>query len=295
MVAHIYLLEAHTLSACWKMARFDGKVALVTGSSNGIGRATAILFAKDGAKVTITGRDIAALTETKTECMKAGAKEDDILMIAGDITNEEVRNELVDKTIAKFGKLNILVSNHGGSQFEFNQDGSWNMDAFDPILDQNTKSTLALCLKAYTHLKESKGDIVLVGSIVSMMAAGEVLFYALSKAAISHLTTMLGYRFAKDDVRVNCVNPGIVSTTFLQKLGVPPETSKKMEKFFASNSIPMGRAGVPKDIAEPIAFLADRNASGYITGQSIVADGGATLQHSMVTHTFAEVMKQVGN
>uniref|UniRef100_A0A915CJP4 Uncharacterized protein n=2 Tax=Parascaris TaxID=6254 RepID=A0A915CJP4_PARUN len=227
--------------------------------------------------------------------MKAGAKEDDILAIAGDITKEEVRNELVDKTIAKFGKLNILVSNHGGSQSEFNQDGSWNMEVFDPTIDQNVKSTIALCMKAYTHLKESKGDIVLVGSIASTMASGELLFYALSKAAISHLATVLGYRFAKDDIRVNCVNPGLVSTTFMQKLGVLPETSRKLENFFASNCIPMRRAGAPKDIAEPIAFLADRNASGYITGQSIIADGGATLQHSMITFNFTEVIKQIGN
>uniref|UniRef100_A0A9J2P7C5 Uncharacterized protein n=1 Tax=Ascaris lumbricoides TaxID=6252 RepID=A0A9J2P7C5_ASCLU len=238
--------------------------------------------------------------ETKTECMKAGAKEDDILMIAGDITNEEVRNELVDKTIAKFGKLNILVSNHGGSQFEFNQDGSWNLDAFDPTIDQNAKSTLALCLKAYTHLKESKGDIVLVSSIASTMATSGMLFYAMSKAAISHMAKILSYRFAKDDVRVNCVNgqhssPGLISTTFMQKLGVRPETSRKVEQFYADNTIPMRRTGTPKDIAEPIAFLVDRNVSGYITGQSIIVDGGAMIQHSMITHSLVDVVKHMDN
>uniref|UniRef100_F1L0J0 Tropinone reductase 2 n=1 Tax=Ascaris suum TaxID=6253 RepID=F1L0J0_ASCSU len=229
--------------------------------------------------------------------MKAGAKEDDILMIAGDITNEEVRNELVDKTIAKFGKLNILVSNHGGSQFEFNQDGSWNLDAFDPTIDQNAKSTLALCLKAYTHLKESKGDIVLVSSIASTMAlqTSGMLFYAMSKAAISHMAKILSYRFAKDDVRVNCVNPGLISTTFMQKLGVRPETSRKVEQFYADNTIPMRRTGTPKDIAEPIAFLVDRNVSGYITGQSIIVDGGAMIQHSMITHSLVDVVKHMDN
>uniref|UniRef100_A0A915CLA4 Uncharacterized protein n=1 Tax=Parascaris univalens TaxID=6257 RepID=A0A915CLA4_PARUN len=98
------------------------------GSSNGIGRATAVLFAKEGAKITIAGRDLTALAETKAECLKAGAKESEILVTSGDLMEEKIRMELIDKTLEQFGKLDILVGNHGGALVECKEDGSWNIE-----------------------------------------------------------------------------------------------------------------------------------------------------------------------
>ncbi|VDM50700.1 unnamed protein product [Toxocara canis] len=127
------------------------------------------------------------------------------MMIAGDMTDEAVPNELVEKTINKFGKLDILVGNHGGSFVESNEDGSWNISTFDPTFHQNTKSTLAICLKALPHLKETKGSIVLISSIAAIMSVDFSPFYAMAKAALDHLTRILAYRHAKDGVRVNCI------------------------------------------------------------------------------------------
>uniref|UniRef100_F1LD98 3-oxoacyl-[acyl-carrier-protein reductase n=1 Tax=Ascaris suum TaxID=6253 RepID=F1LD98_ASCSU len=274
------------------MGRFDGKVAIITGSSTGIGRATAVLFAKEGAKITITGRNLAALAETKAECIKAGAKESEILVTSGDMMEEETRKELIDKTLDKFGKLDILVSNHGGAFIECKEDGSWNIDTFDSTFNQNTKSTLDLCLKAEPHLKKTKGDIVLVSSIGADMAVTWNPFYAMAKISLCHLTSILGYRLAKDGVRVNCVKPGFIVTPFYSRLGFTPELTEKVAQFHANRTIPMGRTGTCEEIAEPIAFLADRKVSGYMTGQSITVDGGVTLQHGATTYSFEDIMKQ---
>uniref|UniRef100_A0A915CA62 Uncharacterized protein n=1 Tax=Parascaris univalens TaxID=6257 RepID=A0A915CA62_PARUN len=273
------------------MGRFDGKVAIITGSSSGIGRATAVLFAKEGAKITIAGKDLAAV-ETGAECIKAGAKESEILVTSGDLMEEKVRKELIDKTLEKFGKLDILVGNHGGALVECKEDGSWNIDTFDPTFNQNTKSTLDLCLKAEPHLKKTKGDIVLVSSAGADMSVTWNPFYAMAKISLCHLTRILGFRLAKDGVRVNCIKPGIIVTPFYAKLGLTPESTDKMAKFHANHSIPMGRTGTWEEIAEPIAFLADRKASGYMTGQSITVDGGAILQHAMSTYSFNDIMKR---
>uniref|UniRef100_A0A915CAY5 Uncharacterized protein n=1 Tax=Parascaris univalens TaxID=6257 RepID=A0A915CAY5_PARUN len=273
------------------MGRFDGKVAIITGSSSGIGRATAVLFAKEGAKITIAGKDLAAV-ETGAECIKAGAKESEILVTSGDLMEEKVRKELIDKTLEKFGKLDILVGNHGGALVECKEDGSWNIDTFDPTFNQNTKSTLDLCLKAEPHLKKTKGDIVLVSSAGADMSVTWNPFYAMAKISLCHLTRILGFRLAKDGVRVNCIKPGIIVTPFYAKLGLTPESTDKMAKFHANHSIPMGRTGTWEEIAEPIAFLADRKASGYMTGQSITSMEEFTLQHAMSTYSFDDIMKR---
>lgn len=264
------------------MGRFDNKVSIITGSSNGIGKATAILFAKEGSKVTITGRNVEALQATKEECIKVGAKEEDILDIIGDITTEEVQNELINKTIEKFGKLDILVNNHGGIRHETNKEGEWNIETFDAVIDQNCKSTLAMCLKAIPHLKITKGNIVNVSSIASNVPLDRYPFYGMAKSAMDQLTRMLAYKYAAFGIRTNAINPGSIETTIAEKIGVPPEVSKKMKDIVSVEGIPMQRVGVPEEIAQPIAFLADDTTSSYMTGQTMIVDGGLTLDYAIL-------------
>ncbi|GMS91407.1 hypothetical protein PENTCL1PPCAC_13582, partial [Pristionchus entomophagus] len=141
-----------------KMSFFSGKVVIITGSSNGIGRGTAVLFAKQGAKVTITGRNAASLTETKKQCLQAGAKPENIQEITGDLTNESFCGKLISATIDKFGKLDVLVNNAGGGSLE--DFGKRVEDTpvaeFDRMMDLNVKPVLRLSQLSVPHLEKTK-------------------------------------------------------------------------------------------------------------------------------------------
>ncbi|EGT43701.1 hypothetical protein CAEBREN_06008 [Caenorhabditis brenneri] len=221
------------------MSRFTGKTALVTGSSNGIGRATAVLFAKEGAKVTITGRNAQRLEETRQKILKAGVPEDHVLSIVCDLNTEEGQDELINSTIQRFGKLDILVNNAGAA---FNDDQyktgiEQDISVYDKVMQINMRSVVTLTQKAEKYLIEAKGEIINVSS----MAAGPQ-----------------GYcRFI--------------------------ESHKEC--------LPSGKVGQPNDIANIIAFLADRSVSSYIIGQTIAADGGSTLVMGMQAHDMMDILK----
>ncbi|GMS93537.1 hypothetical protein PENTCL1PPCAC_15712, partial [Pristionchus entomophagus] len=142
-----------------------------TGSSNGIGRATAVLFSKHGAQVTITGRNAETLEDTKQLCLRAGAKADDILELLGDVTDESFLVRLVSETVAKFGRIDVLVNNAGGTSMA--QFGKGILDIpiaeFDKMMDLNVKSVLRLSQLASSHLEEKKGAIVNVSSVFATL------------------------------------------------------------------------------------------------------------------------------
>ncbi|CAO4378079.1 unnamed protein product [Caenorhabditis nigoni] len=276
--------------------RFSGKVALVTGSSNGIGRGTAILFAQEGAKVTITGRNAQRLEETKQEILKSGISEDHVLAIATDLATEEGQDKLINETIKKFGRLDILVNNAGAA---FNDDKGvvgvdQNVSVHDKIMQINLRSVVTLTQKAKKHLVEAKGEIVNVSSIgAGPQAQPTFLYYAMSKAALDQYTRSAAIDLIQHGVRVNSVSPGAVVTGFGEAMGMPSGMHEKYEKFMETHKecIPSGSIGKPIDIANIIAFLADRNLSSYIIGQSIVADGGSSLVMGMQAHNMMDILK----
>nr|CDJ94200.1 Short-chain dehydrogenase reductase SDR domain containing protein [Haemonchus contortus] len=264
------LCHSPSLSLKKKMVgRFEGKVVIVTGSSNGIGRATAVLFAEEGAKVTITGRDDKALAETRKEMQVVGAKKEDIVAIQGDLIDEVIQKKIIDATIEQFGKIDILVNNAGGtapsntSTHGFDQ----TMETYDYVMNLNTKVVLSLTKRALPHLIASKGEIVMVSSIAGLpFALPGLPYYSMSKAALEQLTKSLAVKYIADGVRVNSVNPGAISTTIMQKQGLSEENARKAEAAVSSNRtlIPAGRIGAARDVAEAIAFLADRRVSSFI-------------------------------
>uniref|UniRef100_A0A915AXX2 Uncharacterized protein n=1 Tax=Parascaris univalens TaxID=6257 RepID=A0A915AXX2_PARUN len=276
------------------MGRFDGKVAIVTGSTSGIGRATAILFAKEGAKVTITGlpNETANAEEVKDECLNVGANTTDILIVLGDIKDPEIQDKIIDDTISTFGKLDILINNHGGGGRQKNEDGSWIVENFDSIMDLNCKSVISMCMKALPHLKATNGDIVNTSSISAVTASKNVPFYSISKGALDHFTRLLAFDLAPHGVRVNTVNPGAVDTHVLQRAGLSSEQEAKVLEYTSKTSIPIGRPATPLEIAQPILFLADRNLSGYITGHNLIVDGGATLQVAIASFDVSNLLKK---
>lgn len=277
------------------MARFSNKVAIVTGSSSGIGRSTAVLLAKEGAKVTVTGRNPEKLRETVDEILKNGGKSEDINIVVGDLTESDCQADLVKSTLERFGKIDILINNAGAAFADPSgkigvQSG---IGLFDQMLKLNLRSVVELVQKCRPHLIASKGDIVNVSSI----AAGPSPFvyytyYGVAKAGLDQLTRCLSLELIEHGVRVNSVSPGLISTGFLNAVGMPSEAVKKTEDYYSSHRdcIPAGRPGKPEEIATLIAFLADKNSSAYIIGQSIVIDGGTSLALGMPSHDLSKVL-----
>ncbi|KAK5964364.1 DeHydrogenases Short chain [Trichostrongylus colubriformis] len=277
------------------VGRFTGKVVIVTGSSNGIGRATAVLFAEEGAKVMITGRNEEALATTRKEMENVGAKVEDIVAVQGDLIDEHVQKKLIDATIEAFGKIDILVNNAGGTAPSNTSASGFDqtMETYDYVMNLNTKVVLALTKRALPHLIASKGEIVMVSSIAALpLAIPRFPYYGMSKAALDQLTKALAAQYILQGVRVNSVNPGIISTTIMQKQGLSEEVSRKAEAAIASNTalVPAGRVGTAHDVAQAIAFLSDRRCSSFIVGHSLIVDGGSSMMCPLFAVNMAEAL-----
>lgn len=263
--------------------RFAGKVAIITGSSFGIGRETALLFAKEGAKVTVTGRSEERLQGTKKTLTDAGIPEKNFLIVLADITTSSGQDSLITQTLKKFGKINILVNNAGasvpdaGKQFGVSQ----SVETFEQNMKLNVQSVIEMTQKIRPHLAKTKGDIVNVSSIVALnFGWARSPYYPLAKAALDQYTRSSAIDLISEGIRVNTVNPGIVQTGFHEAAtGLSADASQKFYNDMGSNTnaIPVGFSGRPDHIAKAIAFLADRDSSEYIIGQNIVADGGTSL------------------
>ncbi|CCD67489.1 DeHydrogenases, Short chain [Caenorhabditis elegans] len=279
------------------MARFSGKVALVTGSSNGIGRAAALLFAQQGAKVTITGRNAERLEETRQAILKSGVPAENVLAIAADLATDQGQTDLINGTLQKFGRLDILVNNAGAAVND--PQGRMGIDQqiedFDKTFQINMRSVVTLVQKAKEHLIKTKGEIINVSSIGGgPHAQPDMMYYGMSKAALDQFTRSTAITLIQHGVRVNSVSPGGVYTGFGEAMGFPPGALEKIMKYFESHKecVPCGHMAQPIEIAQVIAFLADRTMSSYIIGQSIIADGGSSLLMGMQAHDMMEILKQ---
>ncbi|RCN42942.1 oxidoreductase, short chain dehydrogenase/reductase family protein, partial [Ancylostoma caninum] len=271
----------------------------LSGSSSGIGAATAVLFARDGAKVTITGRNQDGLQATKKAMLEAGGKEDDVNVVVADVTDALGREQIVSSTVQKFGQIDILVNN-AGAAFR-SESGSMGLDAGTDVLEKtmqlNLYSVVELIQLARPHLVKSKGEIVNVSSMAGQpVAFSNLPYYAATKAALDQVSRAIAIELIAQGVRVNTVRyrhhttnrpitavvgvaPGAVVTRFGQNMGLTDELTEKLYAYYASNRgvLPCGKVAEPADIASIIAFLADRSQSSYIVGQTIVADGGSVL------------------
>lgn len=249
------------------MSDFQDKVAIVTGGGAGIGLATAKAFADEGAKVLITGRRAAALEEiTRTNPNLAG--------IAADASDPGSATAVVARAIELWGRLDIIVNNAG--------DGAVGpMEQVSPeriaqIFAVNVIYPGALTAAALPHLETSQGLIVNLSSTYGSKAGAPLSYYAASKAAVEHLTRCWALEFAARKVRVNAIASGPVETTFMNKqMGLPDEVIDAI-KAHELGVIPLGRRGMPDDVAAWIVTLA-RPALGWVTGQVIAVDGGLQI------------------
>ncbi|CAI5437934.1 unnamed protein product [Caenorhabditis angaria] len=275
------------------MPRFSNKVAIITGSSNGIGRATAIILAKDGAKVTITGRNAERLEETKQQLLAAGVSADNINSVVADVTTSAGQNQIINSTIQKFGQLDILINNAGAA---FNDPTGvtgirQNIELFDKTININLKSVIKLTQLARPYLEKTQGDIRYRNLNFSTPPSPTT---PIAKAALGQFSRNAAIELIEHGIRVNCVNPGSVDTGFMGAMDIPDAAKNKVYDFMMTDkhSLPVRKIGKPEDIGHLIAFLADKTVSSYIIGQTITADGGTTLINAMNSHDFFEMLQK---
>lgn len=247
----------------------SGKVILVTGASSGIGADAAIHLSKLGANVAIVGRDSGKLHGVAQQIIQAGSPEP--LEIVADVTKDT--DKIINSTIQKFGKLDVLVNNAGIAKFS--QEPLGTLEIYDSIMDTNVRSVLALTKAAVSHLEKTKGNIINVSSIAGSIVIPTGTAYAMSKAALDHFTRNAAIELAPKGIRVNAVNPGAIDTPILTRSGLDEEGRKQfLER--CKTTYPVGRAGIVEDTSNAIAFLA-QDASNFITGHLLTVDGGKHL------------------
>ncbi|XP_067668736.1 uncharacterized oxidoreductase MexAM1_META1p0182-like [Haliotis asinina] len=248
-----------------------GKVAIITGSSSGIGAGIAIAFSKEGAKLSLTGRNQKNLEEVVKDCKKAGCQ--DVLTNVGDITQDAFRKTLVESTKKKFGKIDILVNNAGIATLCPLQAST--KDQYDRTMAINLEAPLFLTQLAVPHLIESKGNVINISTAGTSTIAPGSGIYVMSKVALEAFTRYLAQELATKGVRVNVVSPGFVPSQLIAKIVGDKAQAAEMAKAVIK-ATPMGRAGTPEELGHIVAFLASDKA-GFVTGESVRADGGFSM------------------
>ncbi|KAI5643752.1 enoyl-(Acyl carrier protein) reductase domain-containing protein [Phthorimaea operculella] len=255
---------------------FDNKVVLVTGASSGIGAATAILFAKEGANVAIVGRNQKKLDAVAAKIADVGKKP---LVINADISKDDDTKRIITDTVAEFGKLDVLVNNAGFAVFGRVRHGNI-VEAYDTVMRVNLRGTIQLTTLATPHLIATKGNIVNVSSCTSMTTPmlPDFIVYGMSKAALDHFTRGTALELASSGIRVNSVNPGPVKTDFFENMGLDISFESM------DHTLPLKRVTDSEEIADLIVYVAGEKARG-ITGSLFVHDNGLLLQPSLFRST----------
>ena len=246
---------------------FAGKVVVVTGASSGIGRASALGFAREGASVVLVSRDQAALAAVAAEA------EGPTAFVAADVTADDTPARVVGEAVARFGGLDVLV-NAAGIIGTAPTDQTPD-ELFDRMMAINVRAPFRMMREAFPHLRERRGAVVNVSSVNGLRAFAGVAVYCSSKAALDHLTRCAALDWAPHGVRVNCVNPG-VTVTNLHRRGGMDETRYAAFLERAKETHPLGRPGQADEIADAVLFMASDKAT-WITGDTMAVDGGRHL------------------
>jgi len=250
------------------MFDLTGKVALITGASRGIGKATALQLAKHGAKVVVSSRKQPACDEVAEEIRAAGGE---AVAIACHVGDKERIGQMVSMVQEKWGRVDILVCNAATNPV-YGPMSTLTDEAFDKIMTVNVQSTIWLCNLILPGMAErGGGSVVMMSSIAGQRGTATIGTYGMSKAAEAALARNLAVEWGPKGIRVNAIAPGIVKTDFARELVNDPARKAQMEA-----RTPLRRFGEPEDIAGIVHFLAS-DASAYMTGQTLVADGGETI------------------
>jgi NAD(P)-dependent dehydrogenase (short-subunit alcohol dehydrogenase family) len=252
------------------MTTFSGKVAIVTGASSGIGRATAVAMAESGASVAAVARDAAALESTIAECAHHGTA---AIAVATDVTSASGPDDIVQATVSRFGAIDIVINAAGiiaMGATDATDDATW-----DRVMDVNVRAPFRLMRAAFPYLQQRRGTVVNVSSVNGQRVFPNLAAYNTSKAALDQLTRCAAIDWAAHGVRVNAVNPGVTVTNLHRRSGMAEDA---YAAFLARSkeTHPLGRPGQASEVAALILFLASEQA-GWLTGETIAIDGGRHL------------------
>jgi ketoreductase RED2 len=238
-------------------------VVLVTGSSSGIGKAIAERYGREGARVVVNS----ARSVAEGEAFAAGLPE--AIYVQGDVSEETDAKRIVETALEQYGVLDVVVNNAGTTEFIPHEDlDAVTDEVWQRLLATNLLGPWYVSRAAVPALRERRGCIVNVSSVAGVIAAGSSIPYAVTKAALNHLTRLLAGALGPD-VRVNAVAPGLIETPWTQRAGW------EQIRAAVESRAPLGRAGTPEEVAEVVYSLA---RSEYVTGQVVVVDGGLSLR-----------------
>jgi NAD(P)-dependent dehydrogenase (short-subunit alcohol dehydrogenase family) len=252
------------------VTRLAGKTAVITGGGTGIGQAIALTFAKEGARVTVTGRRMEKLQETLSLLKLSGS---DAMAVECDVTKAAETDRLVKAVEDRFGNVNVLVNNAGAlsvSNVETISEADW-----DRVMATNLKGPFLMSRAMLPAMRRAGGgSIVNIGSVLGIAAIRNRAAYCASKGGVAMLTKAMALDHAQDNIRVNCVCPSIVESAMTEMFFAETEAARKLRESRLA-SVPLGRFGKPNDIAGIVVFLASDESS-WMTGTVIPVDGGVT-------------------
>jgi NAD(P)-dependent dehydrogenase (short-subunit alcohol dehydrogenase family) len=250
------------------MKILENKVALVTGGTSGIGKATALALGIAGAKVVFSGRREQEGEDTANSIRQSGAE---CLFVRSDVASEADTQALIQQTVKSYGRLDCAFNN-AGIESPAKPLHEQSVEDFDKLMAINVRG-LFLCMKYEIKqmLTQGAGAIINNSSVGGLIAFPGTSPYSASKHAVMGLTRSAALDYAKQGIRINAVNPGLIATEMMDRFTTTGSTSEQL----ASSIVPMGRMGQPEEIAATVVFLFS-NAASYMTGQSLVVDGGYT-------------------
>lgn len=250
--------------------KLDGKVAIVTGAGQGIGRTIALNLAEEGASVVVCDINLQTAQDVTKEIESLGRQAQ---AIKADVSNSQEVSQLVAKSLDRFKKIDILVNNAGICPIAPAEEHT--EDEWDKTIDINLKGTF-LCSQAVGRemIKQKCGKIVNIASTSGHIGTHGIIAYSVSKAGVISLTRVLAVEWAKHNINVNAVSPGTVKTPMTEKVLV--DVLKTHEE--RTRRTPLGREAIPEDVAKAVVFLISPEAD-YITGDIITVDGGMTAVH----------------
>ena len=255
--------------------RLENKVALITGGGSGIGRATALLFSAEGARVVVSDRDAERAEDTVGQVMADGGA---AAAVSGDVSLSSDAERMVQTAVDSYGKLDVLVNSAGVSARNALGPGATPEEIWDRVIDINLKGTYLVSWHAVPHMKRSGGgSIINLSSIIGLVGYGQGLGggfnpYPPSKGGVVQFTRNLAIDCAIDNIRVNCICPGYTETSLTEWLTSDPEVRQALIQRH-----PMGRLGRPEEIAYAALYLASDESS-FVTGIPLPVDGGYTAQ-----------------